>query len=80
MYFDTDTPNGSSKDFQRHAYQLLGQSQLTLVHYLGNEAVAVNFPYRGSKLERPFQRTAPSTLNRLREVKQSTPGIVYMPQ
>ena len=78
MYFDIDTPNGWLKDFQRNAYQLLEDSQYTLVHYLGNEAVALEFPYRGSKHELPFNRTAPSTLNRLRDlVKQNTAGTVY---
>ncbi len=25
MYFDVDLPSGSSKEFQKHAYQLLGK-------------------------------------------------------
>ena len=37
-YFDIDTPSGTSKEFhQRHAYQLLDDSSLTLIHCSGNE-------------------------------------------
>ena len=40
------TPDGPSKEFTRHAYQLLppNSSSITLVHYVGNEKVAVDFP------------------------------------
>ena len=32
FYFDLDTPNGPSKEFQRHGYQLIGETTFTLVH------------------------------------------------
>ena len=78
MYFDIDTPDGTMKEFQRHAYQLIDNPTLTFIHYKGSEAVAVDFHYRGSKDARPFFRTSPSTLQRLRTlVKQDTAGVVY---
>lgn len=78
MYFDIDTPSSVSKAFQRNAYQLLGNSEFKLVHYIGKEDVAIDFPHRASKHERPFNRIAPSTMNRLHNlVKDNTPGVVY---
>ena len=43
LYFDTDTPNGPSKEFQRHGYQLLDDKSVTLIHYLGDEKAAIDF-------------------------------------
>ena len=48
-YFAADTPQGVSKDFQRHAYQLLGDKTITLIHYVGDEKVAVDFCHRSTK-------------------------------
>ena len=42
-YFVVDTPNGPSKDFGKHAYQLISSKTFTLIHYLGNETVAIPF-------------------------------------
>jgi len=41
-YFQLHTPEGPSKEFTRNAYQLLhpGSSELTLIHYVGNENAA----------------------------------------
>ena len=48
MYFIIDTPRGPSTLFKRHAYQLIGNAKVTLVHYLGDESIATNFPHHGS--------------------------------
>lgn len=34
-YFYVDLEEGHSKEFQRHAYQLIGNDLVTLVHYVG---------------------------------------------
>lgn len=66
LYFSLDTPKGVSKEFQRHAYQLVGRKDLTVVHYLGDENAAVDFCHRGAKkqVHQPYKRTCPSTLRR----------------
>ena len=48
FYFDLDTPNGPSKEFQRHGYQLIGETTITLVHYQGDQSAAVDFCHRNS--------------------------------
>ena len=81
-YFQLRTPDGPSKEFTRHAYQLLhpNSSSLTLVHYIGNEKAAVDFPHGNEKhnKERGYTRTCPSILRKL-EVgcSKSTPAAIY---
>ena len=49
-YYSIDTPTGVNSMFQRHVYQLIDDTQsLTLVHYLGDENVGVDFPHRNTK-------------------------------
>ena len=63
-YFSIDTPNGPSKDFGKHAYHLISSKTFTLIHYLGNEKVAIPFSHRNTKgyPSASFVRTCPSTL------------------
>ena len=43
-YFVLDTEDGLNNDFKRHAYQQLGKSNVTtIIHYIGDETVAVAF-------------------------------------
>ena len=66
-YFHTDTPKGFTKAFQRHAYQLMDNENKTLIHYLGDEVQAEDFPHRTEK-KHPnthYIRTCPSTLQNL---------------
>jgi len=35
----------ASKDFQCYAYQLISDKSVTLIHYVGDENVAVDFPH-----------------------------------
>jgi len=44
-YFDTDTPSGPSKEFQKQAYQLFEESNHILIHYIGDEKKAVDFAH-----------------------------------
>ena len=46
LYFSLDAPGkGPSTAFQRYAYQLLNDKSVTLIHYLGDEKVAVDFSH-----------------------------------
>ena len=42
-YFHVDTPNGPSREFVKHAYQLLppNSGNVVLLHYMGDEKAAV---------------------------------------
>lgn len=42
-YFYVDLEEGHLKEFQRHAYQLIGNELVTLVHYVGDETKAIDF-------------------------------------
>ena len=81
-YFQVHTPDGPSKEFTRHAYQLLppNSSSITLVHYIGNENAAVDFPHGNQKhnKENAYTGTCPSVLRNLEtECAKSIPSKVY---
>ena len=48
QYFYIHTPQGISKDFHRHAYQLLEEKTINFIHFVGNNEVAMDFCYRGA--------------------------------
>ena len=80
LYFSADTPTGSTKEFQRHAYQLLDDKSLTLVHYIGDEGAAKDFPHRGAiqQPDKPFVRTCPLYLKACEEMcKNEKANVVY---
>ena len=60
FYFAADTPDGLSKAFQKHAYQLLADKTLVLIYYLGDEKSSVAW---GST--HFFHSTSPSMLTNL---------------
>lgn len=64
FYFDSDTPNGPSKEFQRQGYQLIGEATFTLVHYLGDQSAAIDFCHQNSTKpsSHNFVRTLPSKM------------------
>ena len=62
FYFDADTPTGISKQFQRHAYQMIEETSFTLVHYLGDESAAVDFCHRNATKLPSYVRTLPSKM------------------
>ena len=79
-YISMRTRRGSTKEFQRHAYQLLDDKSLTLVHYIGDEGAAKDFPHRGAKQQpdKPFVRTCPSYLKTCEEMcKNEKANVVY---
>ena len=79
-YFHASTPEGISKDFQKHAYQLLNNENLTLIHYLGDESIATTYPH-GNNIHHPestFIRTCPSTMSALgASLKTEKASVLY---
>ena len=43
-YFQVDTPKGASSEFCRHAYELVPYNNFVLIHCLGDESAATDFP------------------------------------
>ena len=78
-YFVCDTPNGPSKDFKKHAYELIPSNGRVLIHYLGNEKTASGFPHGNSKKHSyDHVRTCPSVLRELQDkCETSTTAKVY---
>ena len=82
-YFQTDTPNGLSRQFTKHAYQLITSADtnnIALVHYIGNESHAIDFPHGNTsqESEKVHVRTRPSVLDSLQESYQrDTAAVVY---
>ena len=65
--------------FKRHAYFLLDpkRQNKVLIHYVGDESVAVDFPHGNSKSgNHIYRRTCPSTLNQLVSIPD-LPSNVY---
>ena len=77
-YFVMDTPNGPSKSFQQHAYQLIGSKEITVIHYIGDETSITKFAHRNGKDSIPFVQTCPSYLKKCAtECKLSKANVVY---
>ena len=79
-YYHIDTPDGSNSNFKRHAYKLIdAPKNLVLVHYIGDDKVAVDFPHKSAtKLQSNFVRTLPSYLKSLeKKVAEEKASIVY---
>lgn len=80
LYFHADTPKGPSKDFQKHAYQLLSDKTLTVIHYLGDESASVDFCHRNATKHphQAFKRTCPSQLKKFEELcRTDKANVVY---
>ena len=79
IYFSIVLPSGRDLRFKRHAYFLMDSTRnnQVLIHYIGDESVAINFPHGHSKSEnRIFHRTCPSVLTKLASVPD-LPANVY---
>ena len=83
-YFQIDTPEGPTDKFIKHAYQLVNATGFSkdavLIHYLGDDSYAVDFPHGNSsgEAQRPHSRTCPSVMKSLKEgCKYSTTANVY---
>ena len=78
LYFSLDTPNGPCSEFKRYGYQLICDQSFTLIHYLGDESVANDFPHGNSMKEGAFIRTCPSYLSKCRSLlKIDRASVVY---
>ena len=82
VYYVSVTPNGNNKLFRRNSYSLIEGSgvnmHLTLIHYLGDEKTATDYPHGNSKCAqpKPFMRTCPSVLKSLSGTNE-LPSAVY---
>ena len=77
-YYLLDTPNGPSKAFQRHTYQLPNKD-ITVIHYIGDERAMSHFPHRNAKYSTsPFIRSCPSHIKKWEEKCQvNKANVVY---
>ena len=80
IHFVTVLPTGNDKRFKRLAYFLLDvkckPTNLLLLHYLGDESIAVSFPHGNSKRNHHHFRTCPSVLAKNDDLGD-LPGNVY---
>ena len=78
-YFYIDSVNGPSLDFRRHAYELDPPNNLVLIHYLGDENAAVDFPDGSQQNEnRNYVQTCPPLLGHITtECSRSTMSKIY---
>ena len=79
IYFYNVRPAGGKNIlFKRHVYTLLnGPSYGTLLHYLGDDTTAIQFPHGNRKRDNKSHfRTCPSVLKRVSEAND-TPANVY---
>lgn len=76
MYLNITTPEGTSKSFQKEVFQPR-DGQLIIIHYLGDETVAVDYPHGNAKtLTTAHQMTAPSVLHSLK-MMDGTASAIY---
>lgn len=71
------TQDGQNKEFVRHAFYLVdGDQKNVLVHYIGDESTASEFPHGNAKTRHNFYRTCPSVLRKMSS-EHDAPGTVY---
>ena len=78
IYFYNNRRDGKNTLFKRHVYTLLNDpSSGTLLHYIGDDTTATQFPHGNRKRDsKSHFRTCPSVLKRVSETKD-TPANVY---
>lgn len=77
IYFVSLTQDGQNKEFVRHAFYLVdGDQKNVLVHYIGDESTASEFPHGNAKTRHNFYRTCPSVLRKMSS-EHDAPGTVY---
>ena len=77
VYFVALLPNGNDNHFKKHAYFLLDFDKadvvnVVLIHYVGDESIATDFPHGNSKNRMNFYCTCPSVFN-----SSDLPGNIY---
>ena len=82
-HFHLETPDGITTQFIKHVYKLItSNNNAVLIHYIGDESCAVDFPHgiRNASTDstRAYIRTCPSVIKSLQEsCKSDTPTTVY---
>ena len=78
IYFYNSGPGGKNTLFKRHVYTMLNDpSSGTLLHYVGDDTIATQFPHGNRKRDsKPHFRTCPSVLKSVTEIND-TPANVY---
>ena len=71
MYFNIAIPEEPSKSFQQEVFHP-DDHQLVIIHYLGDETAAVDYPHGNAKsLTTAHQMTAPSVLCSLKLIDRT---------
>ena len=77
IYFVCMLPSGKNNGFRRFAYFEFGvQTNLILLHYVGDHQIALEYPRGNSRHSQPYYRTCPSVLQTLKS-SNDCPGNVY---
>ncbi len=82
IHFSSVLPTGHDKRFKRQVFFLLHAKEpqtqnSVLIHYLGDEKIAVDHPHGNGKGDvKAFHRTCPSVLTNLASIKD-LPSNVY---
>ena len=78
LYFVSVLASGHDHRFKRLVFfQLNDNQKAVVIHYLGDESIAVDFPHGNSKYNHVFKRTCPSVLKELSTNTGNSPSIVY---
>ena len=77
VYFIAVTPSGHNKLFKRNViFNTQEDIEVILIHYIGDQSVACDFPHGNAKSSQNYHRTLPSVLKRLSS-EHDKPGTVY---
>ena len=76
IHFVLVLPTGHNRSFIRHAYILINDPNSVLIHYIGDESIALDFPHDNTKKDHNFHRTCPSVLRQLSSTND-LPANVY---
>ena len=72
-------PSGNDSRFKRHAFFSRVKAHSTnvvLVHYIGDESIATDFPHGNARNNQPYYRTCPSLMEKLTDIRD-LPGNIY---
>ncbi len=80
LYFTSVLASGHDHRFKRLVFFLLSEtSKAVVIHYVGDESIAVDFPHGNSKEDNShvFKRTCPSVLTTLSTNTKNSPSSLY---
>ena len=78
VYFIAVTPSGHNKLFKQNVIFNTQEDieVILIIHYIGDQSVACDFPHGNAKSSQNYHRTLPSVLKRLSS-EHDKPGTVY---